>query len=142
MFDLQVAPSHLWIVRKWSKQHGVMHVALVEWVPSWSHPDGDPRLSKVIELSSAHGLNVRAFAWNEGWSFVACIDGEPGVRARLAQVLRDNAPYDLVLNNCEHMVSYVATGVRKSPQVRNAAVAVVGLFALVAWINSAARRIA
>jgi hypothetical protein len=142
MFELQLAPSHLWIVQRKSEQYGVVHVALVDWIPSWSRPDGDPRLSKIIELSDTSGLTVRPFDESEGWAFVECIDDQPGVRQRLAEVIEIDAPYHVVFNNCEHMVWYVATGVRRSPQVRNAALAVVGVIALVAWVRSANQQIA
>jgi hypothetical protein len=142
MFELQFGPSQLWIVERKSVQYNVTHVALVEWIPSWSQPAGDPRLSKVLEFSVGTGLAIRAFDWADGWTFVERIDDRLGVRDRLARVIASNAPYDLVLNNCEHMVSFVATGVRESPQVRHAVCAVVGMIALVAWVNSASRKAA
>jgi hypothetical protein len=142
MFELQLGQSHLWIVQRRSGRYGVIHVALVEWIPSWSHPDGDRGLSKVIEFSDAKGLTIRALDQSEGWTFIERIDDRLGVRERLAEVVGSKAPYDVVLNNCEHMVWYVATGVRKSPQVRNAAFAVVGMIALVALVRSTSRQIA
>jgi hypothetical protein len=140
--DIQVAPAQLWIVQRPSHQYGITHVALVDWIPSWSHPYGDPRLSRVIELSDSSGLTVRPFDENDGWVFVACINDQQGVRQRLEEVLDANAAYDIVFNNCEHMVWYVATGVRKSPQLRSVAFAVIGVIALVACIKSANTQVA
>lgn len=67
---------------------------------------------------------------------------EHAARARLNELLQRNDSYDLFFNNCEHMVSYVADGVRRSPQVRRATFAIVGIIGLVALLRLDTRRAA
>jgi len=73
-----------------------------------------------------------------GWTVDRRIDGDQAAAiARLQAVLNTNRRYDLLLNNCEHVVSYVETGERKSPQLRGLATAAVIIGGIVLLSRSA-----
>lgn len=62
------------------------------------------------------------------------ISAEGSVEAavmRAKQVLSDDVPYNLVLNNCEHTVNWVLYGERRSLQVEG--IAKLGLVGIAVW---------
>lgn len=142
MHSLEQMTRTLMVVQRWSETYGVMHVALAECVPSRSDLRGALEPRCIVEFSHAAGMTVRPFDAREHWTFVGGVGDEQAARARLNELLQRNDPYDLLLNNCEHMVSYVADGVRHSPQVRRAAFAVAGVIGLVALLRPKTRRAA
>ena len=69
-----------------------MHVALFDSMPSRTHPNGDPALSKIIEFSAQDGLTVRAVDLNEDWAVVKRVEDQEAALARLVNVLKSGAP--------------------------------------------------
>lgn len=67
------------------------------------------------------------------WTIVGAIRDEAGARARLEASLA-TPRYNLLDHNCEHFVWFIATGERRSPQLRGG-VALVGVAALLWWLN-------
>jgi len=94
---------------------------------------GGRPLGVLIHFNTA-GLHRDVVYDLSGWKVERRIkenDGEVGARLKL--MLESNQQYALLNNNCEHLVSFVETGERKSPQVQGwvaAAVIVGSIFAL------------
>ncbi|MGH7613063.1 MAG: hypothetical protein ACREMW_03335 [Gemmatimonadales bacterium] len=131
----------LYVVERYSPEKGVKHIAFLDvanqsGVSGWGHWN-----ARLLELSAA-GLRFDPYNPSEGWSLVRRVADESAAIRRIHQVLTGpTRPYDAVFNNCEHLVSYIETGIRTSPQIRNMAIAagiVVGVVALAAAAQRAA----
>ncbi|HYU29348.1 MAG TPA: lecithin retinol acyltransferase family protein [Gemmatimonadales bacterium] len=78
----------------------------------------NPPLGLLIHFNQA-GLYRDVVYDLAGWTVERRIeDNEVEAIARLKAILNSDQQYALLNNNCEHLVSYVETGERKSPQVR------------------------
>ncbi len=131
---LAVGGGTLWFAERWSDEHGIWHVAVVDVVPSFTEPDGDPWLSTVYDFSEKHGL--RTYLRAAGSSLLlrrAAVD-QQAARVRLQNVLARGEAYRVLFNNCEHMAYFVIDGERKSPQVHGFVFGAVclGTFAFIA----------
>ena len=131
----------LYVVERYAPEKGVKHVALLD-VGNQSAVSGwGPWSARLLELSAA-GLPFDPYNPSEGWSLVRRVGDESAAVARIHQVLTGPVrPYDAVFNNCEHLVSYIETGTRMSPQIRNLAIAagiVLGVVVLGAAVQRAA----
>jgi hypothetical protein len=131
----------LYVVERYAPEKGVKHVALLD-VGNQSAVSGwGPWNARLLDLSAA-GLRFDPYSPSEGWSLVRRVADESAAVRRIHQVLSGPArPYDVVFNNCEHLVSYIESGTRTSPQIRNVAIAagiVLGVVALGAAVQRAA----
>ena len=68
---------------------------------------------------------------DDEWKVVRQVNDVAGARARLRQEAVRRR-YDLLMNNCEHFASAIATGQRESPQIRGVGI-LVGIGALI-WL--------
>ena len=103
----------LYVVRRvtWAKIH--VGILVVGGRPSPYRSVG------VLVHFNQEGLHREDVYDLAGWEVLRRIDGnEAEAIARLNAVLQNPERYALLNNNCEHLVSFVETGERKSPQVR------------------------
>ena len=135
----------LHVVSRVSKEKGgIVHVAIVDVGNRLASSGFGTVVARLLEFS-ANGLSYDPYDPADGWEYVQTIADEAAAVARVWSVVNERyAAYDLLTNNCEHFVSYVATGLRKSPQVRSVVglLAGVGLVLLVGASLSAANRAA
>jgi hypothetical protein len=120
----------LHVVKRYSREKGVDHLAIADSgnVLRLLRPRdrfNHPYAVALVELVST-GVEYRVFPdgldENE-WSVLDAVADEAAAIARFRWVQRNvqRLRYDPVLNNCEHFAWYIATGEKKSPQLRNAA---------------------
>ncbi|SRR6266496_745760 len=83
----------------------------------------------VVYHNTPPSLRAEWLTNTGGWAIVSRIEDERAAIARLRAAWR-NPSYDMLGNNCEHFAFYVATGERKSPQVR-AGVTIASIAAIV-----------
>jgi len=82
-----------------------------------------PPLGVLIHFNQA-GLHRDLVYDLAGWAIERRMEGNVAdAVARLKALLNSDQQYALLNNNCEHLVSYVETGERKSPQLRGWATA-------------------
>ncbi len=116
-----VRTEGLYVVERYSPTWGVRHVAVLlcqrdDWSAS--------RLQFWVLEFWFGGLRFSRASDDGGWRVVGRIADQLGARHRLDETLRLGAgAYNLFFNNCEHVVSHIASDVRQSPQVRSAAAA-------------------
>ena len=139
-------PNHLlgpglYVVERYSPEKGVKHVAVLD-VGNQSGISGwGPWSIRLLESSGA-GLRFDLYNPDEGWPLARRIVDEAAAVQRIRQVLTGPPrAYDVVLNNCEHLVSYIESGTPTSIQVRNAVI-VAGLILGAIAVGAAARRAA
>ena len=139
-------PNHLldcglYVVERYSPEKGVKHVAVLDVGNRSGLADWGPHNARLLELSVS-GLRFDPYDANQGWAFVRRVANESEAVGRIHCVLgEDPQPYDAVLNNCEHLVSFVESGERKSPQVRGWAIAaglVIGMITIASVVDRAA----
>ncbi len=93
-----------------------------------------PAAKPVVYHNTPPGLRADWLHDTGTWTIVGRITDEALGVARLRAAWA-NPSYDMLGNNCEHFALYVATGERKSPQVRSG-VALVGIGIAVAVLSS------
>ena len=131
----------LYVVERYAPEKGVRHVALLDVGNRSALSDWGPWSARLLELSTA-GLRFDPYNASEGWSLVRpVVDVDAAVRRIHELLTLPTRPYDPVLNNCEHLVSYIETGTRTSPQVRSVAIAA-GIVLGVVVLAAAAQRAA
>jgi hypothetical protein len=119
-------PPGLYIAQRYSPEKGVTHVALLDVGNRSGLAPWGSNVPVQFELAPA-GLQVACHDSTGGWTVVRRIENETLAIVRLRDAwFNVRQSYDTLFNNCEHFVSYVETGVRKSAQVR-AVVGGVGL---------------
>jgi hypothetical protein len=131
----------LYVVQRFSPQKGVRHTAVLDVANRSRLVDWGPHGAKLLELS-VEGLRFDSYDASHGWEVVRRIADEVGAIGRIHYTLREGSrTYDALFNNCEHLVSFVETGVRRSPQVRKFAITAGVILGVVA-IASAGRKAA
>ncbi len=125
----------LFILRRMTSFKNHVGILVVGSPPLANMPFG--ALGLLIHFNQA-GLHREVVYDLNGWTIQPQIVGnENDIIARLNHVLNSNQTYALLNNNCEHLVSYVETGERKSPQVRGWAAAAAIVAGLVLLSRSA-----
>lgn len=128
----QTLSRGLHIVKRWSTEKGgFFHFAIVDVGNCIGATNFDPSPARILEFS-ARGMQFEEYDSNDGWQLVQTIGDRGSATARIwAFAAAPQKGYDLIANNCEHFVWYVADGRRKSTQVRQAGLAVAALAVLV-----------
>ncbi len=132
-------PSGLYVVKTRSSRKSVDHYALADrgnrlgllQSPNVFRPNA---IVLVHQTPPAVQFETLAEGLGPEWTVVGAIRDEAGARARLEASLA-NSRYNLLDHNCEHFVWFIATGERKSPQLRGG-VALVGIAAFLWWLNN------
>lgn len=119
----------LQIISRPAREKGVTHFAILDVEDQANLIPNPSRLSVRYELLPPLGLQANVHDPN-GWTTVRHVD-DPSSLARLRRIWRAGPQtYDAVGNNCEHFVSNVEHGERRSPQVGGWALALIGLVLL------------
>jgi hypothetical protein len=97
----------LHVVARPAPEKGAVHVGIL-----------DAATGIVYEVKPGTGLQASALDSHEGWLVTERIDDYAGALGRLRAIWSAGRQrYDALFNNCEHFVTYVATGHRQSPQL-------------------------
>jgi hypothetical protein len=117
-------PKGLYRITRETRKFGglVWHHAILDNGNRLRHPDA-PNGAPVIYHMTTRGIRAEIMG-PETWSvnIGAPIQDLEGAKLRI-QLTQYNPDYDLLSNNCEHFVNFVATGKKESKQVQ-----VAGLF--------------
>jgi hypothetical protein len=126
----QGLPDGLYVVKQFRAEKLVFHFAILDvgnrlglLVGSGAEP--------VVVHQPPEGLRADFLGQTGQWTLVGNVADESSARVRLIEALQAPA-YDLFGNNCEHFVHFVASGVRRSPQLALAALVAAGLVFLAA----------
>ncbi len=130
------AASYLYLAKQWAPEKVVEHYAII----GPGRHLGFPRIlgSLVLELM-AGGPRVRHLGLNESWTLQP-IQDVVGACKRIRELSRDwkRHEYDALGNNCEHWARYIASGVRRSEQVRGILIAGILVAGLVMFCREGA----
>ena len=137
----QVLGPGLYVVQRFSPEKGVRHTAVLDVGNRSRVIDWGPFPARLLELSVG-GLKFDPYDASHGWEVIRRIPDEHGAIARIHYTLQQvSRTYDLLFNNCEHLVSFVESGVRRSPQVR-AALITAGVALAAVALASTGRKVA
>lgn len=134
----------LYVVKCYSPEKGVWHRAIADsgnvlGLLGARERFDHPYAVVIIDLTSA-GLRAAMLpdGLTEVWAIVEPVANEVEAIARFtwARNNQHSLRYDVLLKNCEHFASYIATGKPESPQVQEA-VGWAGVAAFVIWLLAA-----
>jgi hypothetical protein len=122
--SVQALSRGLHIVKRWSAEKGgFFHFAIADVGNCIGAANFGPVPARILEFSIT-GMRFEPYDSSDGWQLVETITDEASATSRIwAFVAAPQKSYDLLTNNCEHFVWYVADGRRKSTQVRHVAFA-------------------
>jgi hypothetical protein len=139
--DGRVLTGGLHVVREQRADKPFNHFALLDLGGVLRLTDRDRTRAVIVEMSAPR-LRFRYFDTTPHvWDVLSQVADEVGAAIRWEEALRTQA-YDLFLNNCEHLVNFIAVGKKESPQVGTGLKIVVGVAAAIALIAVANREAA
>lgn len=139
--DGRVLAEGLYVAREQKSDKPFDHVALLDLSGVLRLTSRDPSRAVIVELTNPRlqfrYLDETPHAWNVG----PRVRDEAGAAQRWEEAI--GLPnYDVLLNNCEHLVTFITTGIRQSPQVSRGWEIAAGAAVVAALIVAANRKAA
>jgi hypothetical protein len=118
----------LYLLRKWSTAKGVWHFGILDVGNQIKNTHVKRGSQPIVIHQTPPTLRLEWLSETGNWELLGRIADQPFALLRIEEAAK-NRTYNLFANNCQHFATYVATGVRQSPQVQ-IAMALLGLATL------------
>jgi len=139
--DGRTLTSGLYVVRAQQSDKPFEHVALLDLSGVLRLSGRDPSRAVIIELTNPQ-LQFRYLDdITHAWVIGPRVEDEAGAARRWDEaILLPN--YHLLWNNCEHLVTFITTGKRESPQIDEGLKFLAGTAAAILFIAAVTRKAA
>jgi hypothetical protein len=117
-----------YLLRQWSSAKGVWHFGILDVGNRIKNTHVKRGSQPIVIHQTPPTLRLEWLSDTGTWELLGRIEDQKFAKLRIEEAAK-NPTYDLFANNCQHFATYVATGVRQSPQLQ-IAMALLGLTTL------------